>query len=257
MPRYKVVNTLFLILILFLILLDWFQAVDWKVYAGIFLIFIILQVYGALYMSSGFFLPAICSGKGNSKNIAITFDDGPGAGTEKVLSILKDYQVQACFFCIGKNSETHQHLLKEIHRHGHIIGNHSFQHGWNFDLLSSKKMKAELTKTDDFIESTLGIRPNFFRPPYGVTNPNLAAAVRNDYKTIGWSVRSFDTVIKDPAKLMGRITRNLKGGDIILFHDHSESTQQILPDFIKHVQSIGLKIVRLDELIGESPYTTT
>jgi peptidoglycan/xylan/chitin deacetylase (PgdA/CDA1 family) len=144
-----------------------------------------------------------------------------------------------------------------LHDDGHIVGNHSFYHHWNFDLLSSKKMRAELLQTDDAIKAVLGVQPRYFRPPYGVTNPNLAMAIGNDYRAIGWSVRSFDTVIKDPVKLMKRVTKNLKGGDIVLFHDHSEVMHKILPDFIKHVELIGLKIVRLDKLIDESPYTTS
>ena len=208
-------------------------------------------------MSSNFFVPAICSGNAESTSIAITFDDGPVDGkTQKLLTILKVNEVEACFFFIRQNIEKYQALVQKIHNEGHIIGNHSFYHGWNFDLLSSKKMKAELSKTDDAIESILAKRPNFFRPPYGVTNPNLTKAVGKDYTTIGWSVRSFDTVIKDPVKLMMRVTRELKGGDIVLFHDNSDAMLEVLPEFIKHVQSIGLKIVRLDRLIGENPYTT-
>ena len=69
-------------------------------------------------------------------------------------------------------------------------------------------------------------------------------------------MRTFDTAISDTTKLIARATRKLKGGDIVLFHDHSDAMLAILPDFIKHVQSIGLKIVRLDQLIGENPYTT-
>lgn len=205
-------------------------------------------------MSSGFFLPAICSGKEETKSIALTFDDGPNESTGKVLEILKAHGVEACFFCIGHHIEKDPHLVRQLHAEGHIVGNHSFYHRWNFDLLSSKKMKEELKRTEDAIESLLHVRPNFFRPPYGVTNPALANAVDKDYKVIGWSIRSFDTVIKDPAKLLNRITRKLKGGDIVLFHDHSESMLAILPAFIKHIESIGLNIVRVDHLLGESAY---
>ncbi len=241
-----------------MILWDWQRSVHWTVYVLVGMIFIFFQVYGALYMSSGFFLPAICCGKEDTKSIALTFDDGPDADhTRKLLAILKKHQLEGCFFCIGDRISNHPDIVKQMHNEGHIIGNHSFRHQWNFDFLSSKNMHEELFHTDDAIETVIGVRPRFFRPPYGVTNPNLARAVGNDYRVIGWSVRSFDTVIKDPEKLLKRVTKKLKAGDIVLFHDHCEVMLQILPDFIKHVESTGLKIVRLDKLIGESPYTTS
>ena len=83
----------------------------------------------------------------------------------------------------------------------------------------------------------------------------LATAVkRGGFTVVGWSVRSFDTVIKDRAKLLRRVTKSLKAGDVVLFHDFSESTLDILPDFIKHVSEVGLKIVRVDKLLNEKAY---
>jgi len=83
----------------------------------------------------------------------------------------------------------------------------------------------------------------------------LASAVkRGGYKTIGWSIRSFDTVIKDSKVLMNRITRSLKGGDVILLHDYTDSTLEILPDLLDHIKKVGLKIVRVDQLLNEKAY---
>jgi peptidoglycan/xylan/chitin deacetylase (PgdA/CDA1 family) len=99
------------------------------------------------------------------------------------------------------------------------------------------------------------VKPRFFRPPYGVTNPNLARAIRKgSYVTMGWSVRSFDTITPDTEKLFNRVTKQLKGGDVILFHDYCESTIAILPRLLDHINNIGLKVVRLDELLNEKGY---
>jgi peptidoglycan/xylan/chitin deacetylase (PgdA/CDA1 family) len=92
----------------------------------------------------------------------------------------------------------------------------------NVRLASGATIGKELDDTDHAIYKTIGAKPAFFRPPYGVTNPMVASAVeRGGYKTIGWSIRSFDTVIKDSKVLMERITGSLKGGDVILLHDYS------------------------------------
>ena len=124
-----------------------------------------------------------------------------------------------------------------------------------FDLQSADKIARELKDTDTVIEKVIHKKPNFFRPPFGVTNPMVAEAVkRRGYKTIGWSIRSFDTMTKNGGVLLDRVTRSLKGGDVILFHDYSATTLEILPDFLEEVAKLGLKIVRVDELLKEKAY---
>lgn len=136
-----------------------------------------------------------------------------------------------------------------------MIGNHSYWHGATFDLQSTRTIDKELRDTDEAIHQAVGVKPNLFRPPYGVTNPMVASAVRKGgYTTIGWSVRSFDTVIRDGEVLKKRITRSLKGGDVILLHDYSNTTLEILPALLDHIASIGLKIVRVDELLNQKAY---
>jgi peptidoglycan/xylan/chitin deacetylase (PgdA/CDA1 family) len=188
--------------------------------------------------------------------VAITFDDGPVPGkTERVLRILRDHEVPAAFFCVGKNVLEHPALVEEIHNAGHLIGNHSFWHKSTFDLQTTGRMEMELDRTDRAIEKAVGVVPRFFRPPYGVTNPMVARAVkRRKYETIGWSLRSFDTLIRDPRRLLKRVTTSLTGGDIILLHDYSDATIAILPELLSHINNIGLKIVRVDELLNEKGY---
>ena len=71
---------------------------------------------------------------------------------------------------------------------------------------------------------------------------------------MGWSVRSLDTVSKDEEKLFNRVTKGLKAGDVILFHDYCDITIRILPKVLNHVSKLGLKVVRLDELMNEKAY---
>ena len=96
--------------------------------------------------------------------------------------------------------------------------------------------------TDNAIKNITGIKPRFFRPPYGVINPNVKKAIVNgNYIPLGWSMRSYDTMIKDEQKLLQRITRSIKPGDIFLFHDTSKTTLNILPIFIQHLQQKGFR----------------
>jgi peptidoglycan/xylan/chitin deacetylase (PgdA/CDA1 family) len=217
---------------------------------------VFVKIYASVFIDSNFYIKTFCHGDRRENRIALTFDDGPMAGnTESILKILKEKNVRATFFCIGKHIEKSEGLAKQIDADGHIIGNHSYDHGRFFDLQSWKKMNEELTKTDAVIDRIISKKPLLFRPPYGVTNPNLAKAVKErGYQTIGWSVRSFDTVSKGKNCLWKRITRRLRGGDVVLFHDYSQNTIELLSEFIDHVSKVGLRIAPLDEVLNVKAY---
>jgi peptidoglycan/xylan/chitin deacetylase (PgdA/CDA1 family) len=138
---------------------------------------------------------------------------------------------------------------------GHIIGNHSYNHGVSFDWLTSAKMEQELKQTNDVIKKAIDKEPKLFRPPYGVTNPNLAKAVkRTGMYSIGWSVRSFDTNAKSKEILLGRLLNSIKGGDIILLHDTMPITKDILTELINKVRQKGFTFVRVDKLLEIDAY---
>lgn len=225
-------------------------------YVLLFFVFTAIKAYGSVTLSSEFFIKTRCKGTTQSGSVAITFDDGPLPGmTDRILSILSSYRVKATFFCIGNRVVQNPELLKKIHEQDHLVGNHSFLHGNLFSLQSAEKIHEELRLTDAIIEKTIQVRPRFFRPPYGVTNPNVAKAIRKgNYITTGWSIRSMDTVIRKEEKLFQSVTKNLQAGDVILFHDFSETTIAILPRVIDYIAKRGLKVARLDELLNEKPY---
>lgn len=217
------------------------------------LILIAGKVYGSIVISSDFFVKTFSRGNVKGNSVALTFDDGPIPGlTTRIAEILAAHQVKATFFCIGKRVDEHPQMVKQLHEQGHLIGNHSYLHGNLFPLQSKARLRSELTKTDDAIEKATGVRPTYFRPPYGVTNPNLAAAIQSGgYITAGWSIRSMDSMIKDETKLFNKITRKIQAGDIILFHDYSETTIHVLPRILEYIAKTGLKVVRIDELITD------
>jgi peptidoglycan/xylan/chitin deacetylase (PgdA/CDA1 family) len=254
--NFRNTNIAFVIILLTFITLDWQYGVSIWYYIALTVLTISLHTYGSIVLSAGFFVPAKCKSNSTNNQIAITFDDGPLPHlTSSILEILKQHNVSATFFCIGNRVERHPEILKEVYAHGHAVGNHTFFHGKYFDLLPARKMSEELEQTDEAIMKTIGVKPRFFRPPYGVTNPNLAKAIkRGGYVTMGWSVRSFDTITPDTEKLYSRVVKQLKGGDIILFHDYCESTIAILPRLLDHINKIGLKVVRLDTLLNEKAY---
>lgn len=256
MLNFKTLNILFALGLLCLVIYDQVGDVPWWSYAAFIGLYVGWQAYGSAVLSAQFFIPVRYKGDENSNRIAITFDDGPMPGrTDAILEILKSYNAPAAFFCIGNRVADNPEIMQRIHAAGHLIGNHSYWHKATFDLQTAGRIAKELADTDAAIVQATGMKPNFFRPPYGVTNPMVARAVkRGGYKTVGWSVRSFDTVIKDSTVLFNRITRSLKGGDVILLHDYSDTTMAVLPGLLDHIKKLGLKIVRVDELLNEQAY---
>jgi peptidoglycan/xylan/chitin deacetylase (PgdA/CDA1 family) len=219
-------------------------------------VYSLIIFYGCYFIRANFFIKVLCSASPDKKEVAISFDDGPAKNyTPQILQVLKQYNIKAAFFCIGNRISDNKDLLQQVHNEGHIIGNHSFTHSLWFDFFSHATMSEELAMTDDAIKSVTGYRPHLFRPPYGVTNPNVKKAIVNgNYIPVGWSVRSHDTWIKDEKKLLCRVTHNIQHGDIFLFHDTNKTTLNILPTFIQHLQQKGYNIVRLDKLLDINAY---
>jgi peptidoglycan/xylan/chitin deacetylase (PgdA/CDA1 family) len=94
-------------------------------------------------------------------------------------------------------------------------------------------MIEEIEKCDEIMAKTSTIKTDLYRPPFGVTNPSIAKAIKRTHKkSIGWNVRSLDTIIDDEKKIYKRITKGLKKGSIILLHDTSEKTYRVLADLL-------------------------
>jgi peptidoglycan/xylan/chitin deacetylase (PgdA/CDA1 family) len=229
---------------------DW--SFWWLVLAAV--VYLHLLVFGAIYMRMGFYMKSLYRGE-NKQWIALSFDDGPARETEAILDILKEKEISAVFFSIGKNAAAHPEIVKRWDAEGHLIGNHSYEHGFNFDWKSAASMAEELRKTNETVRKITGKTPRLFRPPYGVTNPNVAgASKRVNMPSVGWTIRSYDTTAKDPAKLLERILGQLKGGDIILLHDSMTITREILTELIDGAREKGFTFVRADKLLGLEPY---
>lgn len=211
--------------------------------------------YGSSRIDSSFFIETRCVAQTELPHIALTFDDGPVSTTPAILDILRQHQAPATFFCIGQRIQDNPALLRQIDADGHLIGNHTFTHHYLLDLFSAQRLSKEIQDTNDLITAAVGKQAQLFRPPYGVTTPNLARAIRkNGLQCIGWSVRSMDTVIKDEQKLLGNMLKMLKPGAVFLFHDSSAATVGILDEFITQARKSGFHIVPLDQLLSLTPY---
>jgi peptidoglycan-N-acetylglucosamine deacetylase len=254
--KNRIFNIVSIILILLWILADRHFQFGAPVYEGLLIVYVSVLFCGAYFIQWNFFLPSIHSAKTHEKQVSITFDDGPDPEkTSAILDVLKEHHTETAFFCIGKKMVGNDRLLVRIVKEGHMIGNHSYSHHAVFDLFSARKMAQELRETSEICRQMTGLTPRFFRPPYGVTNPNLKKAVlQGGFISIGWSIRSFDTVIKEKEKLLRKILKALKPGAIILLHDTPDITLAILPDLLHSIREKGYTVVRLDKMLNLNPY---
>ncbi|HEV7231778.1 MAG TPA: polysaccharide deacetylase family protein [Bacteroidia bacterium] len=257
MLTFKTTNVLFLgVLAIVMGIHAFYAPVHWLFFVLMGLIYSLTVFYGSAFIQSGFHISAVCKGLTSEKIISITFDDGPNSEiTPQILDVLKEENLKAAFFCIGRSIPGKEDILKRISAAGHILGNHSYSHAPLFDFYSSNRLSADLSGANGLIESATGLKPVYFRPPYGVTTPNLARAVRqNGFTAVGWNIRSLDTTAKSPSEVMARIRKRLKPGSIVLFHDTMPGTVQLLQKTIQLCKEQGYRIVPLDELTKIKPY---
>jgi peptidoglycan/xylan/chitin deacetylase (PgdA/CDA1 family) len=226
-----------------------FQGSFW-VYLFCFLMFCFVVIWGSFDIQLGYFVESITQKRTKLKEVALTFDDGPTEFTPKFLDLLKENQIKATFFCIGKQIEKYPDTFQRIISEGHSLGNHTYSHSNNTGFLSTSKMIEEIEKCDDVIFEIGNIKTNLYRPPFGVTNPNISKAIKKKHKvSIGWNVRSLDTVTTDEKKIYRNVTRNLKKGSIILLHDTSEKTYHVLENLLLFLKDKEYSVFTVDTLI--------
>lgn len=153
--------------------------------------------------------------------IALTFDDGPDPQvTPEVLRILDRYDAKATFFCIGRHAEAHPELVAAIRERGHRVENHTYEHAHTFAFRGPRAMADDILRAQTVLARGAQPEPVFFRAPAGMRNPWLAGVLGAlGLQLVSWTQRGFDSVTRDASKIVARLTRNLRAGDILLLHD--------------------------------------
>jgi len=193
------------------------------------------------------------SGNAHLPEIALTFDDGPNPYyTPQILTILQQYNVKATFFCIGRLVATYPSLVKQEYNAGHIIGNHSWSHP-DMAFLPPAYIQFQLVHTSDAIEETIGVRPTYFRPPYGAMSvPVLTEAYHLGLTTVIWNDEARDWQRPGVSVIIQRILGLARNGAIILMHDGGGDRSQTvaaLPYIIKGLRLSGFQLVTLSQML--------
>jgi peptidoglycan/xylan/chitin deacetylase (PgdA/CDA1 family) len=212
--------------------------------------------YASYSIRSNVYIKTLSSKKTQQKIVALTFDDGPNAEqTPKILSVLHRHRAKACFFLIGNNIGGNEELVRQMDTQNHLIGNHSMCHRMTFPVQPAEKIQQEIERCNAEIRRVTGKTTIVFRPPFGVTNPPVAKAVKKmKMTTVGWNIRSFDTCIKDKEKVVERIRRKLKPGSVLLLHDKLPESEVLLRLVLEMLDAEGYRVVSLEELFDVKMY---
>lgn len=221
-----------------------------------FLFFLLLCGCAPVLHRVSFFLPIISRAPKNTQAVGLTFDDGPSpVSTPIVLELLARYKLSATFFLIGKKAARHPELVRQILEQGHTIGNHSWEHDNFLMLRSSKRIAADIHRTQQKLKE-LGGEPVFYRPPAGITGPRLGKALQGEnLHAVTFSCRAYDRGNRNIFNLAEKITRKLKPGDIILLHDIPPFDESLLPRWQEELEQLlatleeRYEVIPLNQLI--------
>ncbi|SEL36521.1 polysaccharide deacetylase family protein [Paenibacillus sp. OK003] len=159
-----------------------------------------------------------------SKIVLLTFDDGPKE--EKMINGLIDtldkHNAKAIFFVNGYRVKSHPELLKIIHERGQVVGNHAWDHE-DLKKMSTTAAAKQVSDVQKIVKETIGVEPEFFRPPFGSGNDALKATVKkNDMLYMTWSNGSLDwdkSTKNKPEKVIQNVMDQLNPGSNILMHE--------------------------------------
>ena len=181
----------------------------------------------------------------NKPMVALTFDDGPGPYTERLLGYLKEYQAKATFFLVSSSAGRYPQAIKKAFRMGCEIGNHSYSHP-SLTGLSVQGIRQEIESTGQLIYKITGEYPTLLRPPYGAYNRNVCYSV--DLPVILWSVDTRDWATRDAQATVSHIKTHVKDGDIILMHDIHPQTVDAVRQILPWLKEQGYQMVTVSEL---------
>lgn len=183
------------------------------------------------------------------KRIALTFDDGPSASyTVRLLDGLKERNIKASFFLIGKQAEKYPEIVKRIQKDGHLIGNHTYHH-IELTKVSKEKEMEEIGKTNEVLEGITGEKVSFIRPPFGEWRKEILEDV--ELIPVLWDIDPLDWCTPDSGEIVRRVVTKAKENGIILLHDCYETSVEAALQIIDLLKEKGYEFVTVDELIME------
>ncbi|MEV4579483.1 polysaccharide deacetylase family protein [Nonomuraea jabiensis] len=187
-----------------------------------------------------------------AKCVALTFDDGPGPYTAKLLDILRKERARATFFVVGSNAAAQPSLLKRMSAEGHLVGNHTWDHK-DLSKQATSRITDSLARTEEAVSAAIGQRPALARAPYGTASQAVRdVAAELGLALVGWDVDADDLFADKAGDITDLAVRKAHPGAIILMHDIHRETVDAVPDILKRLRGKGYSFVTVPELYGSA-----
>jgi peptidoglycan/xylan/chitin deacetylase (PgdA/CDA1 family) len=213
--------------------------------------------WGTISLRSGIFVSAITRVPGETSRVALTYDDGPDPrSTPLLLDLLRARGVVATFFVVGKRVREYPEIVRRCVAEGHLIANHSDLHSGYTNCYHTRRTEKQLRACQEAVEEAAGVRPEYYRPPFGLANDALDGATRRlGLRVVGWQARSLDTTWLTVDQVVRRSLRRIRPGGILLLHDgglEPERVVSITERILDGLEERRLVPVRLDVLLGSA-----
>lgn len=179
------------------------------------------------------------------KQIAITFDDGPGAYTDRLSKLLEENHAHSTFFMLGKNMSYYKDVILKLYQNGNEIGYHSYAHK-NFLRQEISDIQKEFNESNEILKSIIGEGITLTRPPYGSINNEIKESL--DTTFILWNIDTEDWRHKDVKYLTDYVMNHVFEGAIILFHDIHKTSVDTIEKLLPLLYVEGYQLVTVSDL---------
>jgi peptidoglycan-N-acetylglucosamine deacetylase len=187
-----------------------------------------------------------------AKCIALTFDDGPGPYTTKLLGYLSARKAPATFFMLGQQVDIYPKVAKQVAVGGNQIGVHTWSHR-QLTRLNAAEIDSELSSTVQIIVKETGVTPTVMRPPYGSTNATVSARAKAaGLAIVLWNVDTLDWKTRNTEKTVAAALADSRRGSIILLHDIHKTSVEAVPGIVDGLRAKGYTFVTVDQLLGKT-----
>ncbi len=181
------------------------------------------------------------------KKVALTFDDGPhSATTPALLEGLRKRNVRATFFVVGKKAEENRNIIEQMHKDGHLIGNHTNTH-CNLAVMSCNSALSEIDLANSVIFDVTGSYPDYLRPPFGECGDTLDDSL--NMFTVMWDIDPRDWSVQNTESVVNYVISNVQDGDIILLHDIFDTSVEAALQIVDILSAQGYEFVTVEEIL--------